>query len=526
MRYILSFIFVLVSFLGWSQISPGDLSEPHHHLEGIKNCTQCHVLGDRVTNEKCLDCHTQINDRITADKGYHASDDVKGKRCVECHNEHHGRKYDLTGLEKEKFNHDLTGYILEGEHKNLDCAECHKSEHIQDEELKKLDHTYQGLNTNCVSCHNDFHQGTLSDNCLSCHNYKAFRPAPKFNHDETDFKLLGKHNTLDCIECHTKDMLNGDEFQHFANVDHANCTSCHKDEHDGRLGQNCLKCHNHNSFHEVKQLETFDHNLTAYPLEGMHQQVDCKECHKSNYTDPLKHDRCSACHDDEHDGQFTDKNPESDCAECHSVKSFDFTLFTIERHNETSFKLEGAHMATPCFACHHEQGSWQFTNKQTNCVACHENEHENKMSEKFTNENGCANCHNVNTWSTIKFDHSQTDFKLEGVHATVSCNECHYRLNSENKVEQKFHTTSQSCLACHDDEHQGQFSKYGEDGCLKCHGFNDWKASKFNHQNTGFPLDGAHESLDCFECHAELKENHKIYTNYTYEDFQCAVCHK
>jgi hypothetical protein len=38
-----------------AQISPGDLSNPHSNLEGISNCTQCHVLGNKQTNEKCLD---------------------------------------------------------------------------------------------------------------------------------------------------------------------------------------------------------------------------------------------------------------------------------------------------------------------------------------------------------------------------------------------------------------------------------------------------------------------------------------
>ncbi len=525
-RTIFIILFVFLNSLGWSQISPGDLSEAHRQLEGIKNCTQCHVLGERVTNQKCLDCHQELNKRIEADKGFHASVEVKGKNCVACHNEHHGRKYDLTKLNEDEFNHDLTGYLLEGEHQNLDCAECHKTEHIQNKEIKALNRTFLGLSNDCVSCHNDFHQGTLSNNCLSCHDYNTFRPAPKFNHDETNFPLLGKHNSVECLECHQMDHLNGNEFQHFANVEHSNCTSCHKDEHQGRLGQNCTECHDHNSFHEIRKIETFNHDLTAYPLEGMHQKVECMECHKNSYTEPIKHDKCSTCHNDEHNGQFTSKDPNSDCAECHNLKGFDYTLFSIEKHNQTNFKLEGAHLATPCFSCHQEQGEWLFTNKETTCVACHENEHENKMSVKFTDQNGCANCHNVDTWHGVEFDHQQTNFKLEGAHANVNCKACHYRENTNQVVEQRFHTTSQNCLACHEDEHQGQFEKYGNDSCLKCHGFNNWEASKFSHQQTGFKLDGAHESLECYKCHAEVKKNQKIYTNYTYEDFQCAVCHK
>ncbi len=32
----------------YGQISPGDLSNAHKDLEGMSNCTKCHVLGDKV----------------------------------------------------------------------------------------------------------------------------------------------------------------------------------------------------------------------------------------------------------------------------------------------------------------------------------------------------------------------------------------------------------------------------------------------------------------------------------------------
>ena len=30
-----------------AQISPGELTKSHAHLEGMLNCTKCHVLGDK-----------------------------------------------------------------------------------------------------------------------------------------------------------------------------------------------------------------------------------------------------------------------------------------------------------------------------------------------------------------------------------------------------------------------------------------------------------------------------------------------
>jgi uncharacterized paraquat-inducible protein A len=51
-----------------AQISPGDLSGPHAELEGMMHCTECHVLGGKVSNEKCLDCHKELKDRIVRTK--------------------------------------------------------------------------------------------------------------------------------------------------------------------------------------------------------------------------------------------------------------------------------------------------------------------------------------------------------------------------------------------------------------------------------------------------------------------------
>ncbi len=48
-----------------AQISPGELSSPHSHLEGLDKCTGCHTLGRTLSNEKCLRCHTEIRARLT-----------------------------------------------------------------------------------------------------------------------------------------------------------------------------------------------------------------------------------------------------------------------------------------------------------------------------------------------------------------------------------------------------------------------------------------------------------------------------
>lgn len=525
-KTLFSLIIFLVQAIAFGQISPGDLSEKHAHLEGISNCTQCHVLGDKVTNEKCLACHTEIGNQVNSNKGFHVSETVKGKSCTECHNDHHGREYDLIDWDEKEFDHRSTGFVLEGEHGKISCNKCHKKEFIGDKKIQDKKRTFLGLSQTCTSCHKDYHRETLSDNCTECHGFESFSPAPGFNHDESNFKLVGKHKQLDCIKCHKKDKIAGETFQHFSDVAHSSCTSCHKDVHDNKFGQNCTQCHTNDSFHTIKGMSTFDHSTTGYPLEGMHAALDCKQCHKTSYTDPLNHAKCSSCHKDEHHGQFTAENRASDCQDCHTVKGFNRSTYTLEQHNNSGFKLEGAHMATPCFACHKKGDEWQFKTIGSTCTDCHDNEHKEVMSASFTDNNGCVNCHTTNKWQEVTFDHSKTEFDLSGVHAKTDCAACHYAQNSSGVKEQRFADLTGDCLQCHKDEHRGQFEKYAEEGCEKCHAFNNWEAVKFNHDNCRFKLEGEHKDVACAKCHTEEISEEDSYTKYILNDIECATCHK
>ena len=49
-----------------------------------------------------------------------------------------------------------------------------------------------------------------------------------------------------------------------------NCTSCHKDPHKNKFGQNCRQCHSEESFKAVKGSKNFDHNKTDFKLEEKH----------------------------------------------------------------------------------------------------------------------------------------------------------------------------------------------------------------------------------------------------------------
>lgn len=585
----------------FAQISPGDLVKGHAHLEGMSSCTKCHDLGNKVTNKKCLECHTEIRTRVNTGEGFHASSEVKGKDCFSCHSDHHGRTFQIVRFDTKTFDHRLTGYTLTGAHQQQDCASCHKDEYIKSADIRKKENTYLGLQTDCISCHTDVHQNTLSTrDCASCHTTEEFAPATLFDHDKTKFVLKGKHQEVDCASCHEVGERNNERFQEFAGIAFNSCVDCHDDVHSGRLGTNCASCHNEQSFHDFsgsnafnhnttrfplkgkhkrvscaschqtenvepekafqdyayKDFNTcvtchkdvhegklgsdcrschtedsflgasnkdgFDHTLTGYPLIGKHIEVDCKECHKTKMTDPLEHGRCLSCHEDFHKGQFVEASQTIDCRECHMETGFEETLYSIERHNESDFPLEGAHMATPCFACHLQEEEWVFTSLGNDCVDCHDNIHEGYLAEKFYPENDCRACHTPDTWTAIDFDHQQTDFELAGRHQQVSCGSCH---RSEDEDLITFAETPEDCMACHDNVHDRQFEVEGITDCRRCHGFDQWKPSQFDHNTARFVLEGAHLEVACAECHKPLEINGREVIQYSMEQFECAVCH-
>jgi hypothetical protein len=528
---------ILMMFLPFfvvnAQISPGDLSILHSHLEGISNCTQCHVLGSKVSNEKCLICHTEIQGRINLQKGYHSSTDVNGKQCVVCHNDHHGKKFDLIRLDIEKFDHNLTGYSLSIPHAKKECKDCHNTKFIADEKIKAKIYTYIGLSKECLSCHADYHQKTLPSDCLNCHNPDAFKPATKFNHADTKFKLVGKHISVDCIKCHKVEVVNGKKFQEFQIIQNTSCISCHKDPHQNKFGQNCSQCHNEESFQIVKGVNNFDHNKTDYRLEEKHLGVNCKACHKTKFTDPLKFKLCTDCHTDYHKKQFEKSGVSPDCSQCHSLKGFTHFSYSMALHNSGSFPLQGAHVAIPCDDCHKKQNEWSFRGIGINCKDCHNDIHRAIIPAKYYPETNCKICHNDSLWSNVTFDHSKTDFNLTGAHTKQSCRACHFIIDSnggilrdsKGNILQKFSDFSRDCSNCHNDKHFSQFEKNGKTNCTECHDTETWKASKFDHNNTAFKLDGKHINVPCSKCHKPEQEGSSFYVKYKLIVFTCESCH-
>lgn len=528
LSYLIAFFVFGISISSFAQLSPGDLTLKHAELEGLSNCTKCHSIGNGVQDINCLNCHKEIKALKDNNKGYHASNEAKTKKCIDCHSDHHGKAFETAKFNEKNFKHDLSGYKLVGAHSKLECSKCHKPLFIRNNEIAKRTGTYLGLGQKCLDCHSDYHQKTLKNTCLDCHDMVKFKPAPKFDHNKTDFKLIGAHKKTDCIECHKVTQQNGRDFQQFSGLKYSSCTNCHKDIHENKFGSNCTKCHNENSFKDIKQSSQFNHNQTGFPLEGLHAPLKCAACHKTNsFAKNIKYNNCNDCHTDFHKGEFKQKNKVSDCKDCHLVsQKFKVTTYSFEKHNTSKFPLNGAHIATPCISCHQKNTVWKFTNTLNKCIDCHKNPHKDSMDKKYYEPSECKNCHTENNWQTINFDHKKTNYELEGKHLQTDCRTCHYNGNKQDKTTvQKFKTLTNDCVICHDHSHGNQFDVNNKTDCKRCHSISvEWKANLFDHNKTKFPLDGKHQNAKCNTCHQSDIENSKI-IDYKLKKLLCIDCH-
>ncbi len=517
---------VLLRSISYAQISPGDLSQAHSDLEGMSKCTSCHDLGKKVNDNKCLECHKEIQSLIKQKKGYHASPEATGKNCFACHSEHHGRKFDMVRFDEKKFDHGLTRYKLEGAHATTECRECHKAGNIKNTDIKKKKDTFLGLSQECLACHTDYHQNTLARNCVTCHDLKAFKPASKFDHNKTDYKLTGKHTNVDCKECHKVVKKNGKDFQEFSNVPHNDCVACHTDPHNNRFKGKCTQCHTVNSFSAFIGKTNFDHTTTDFTLKGKHRNVDCLECHKNTkdpatafaFPKPVTETQCASCHTDIHKGKMG-----NNCAKCHVETGFTaLKSMTAFNHDNTDYPLEGKHAGVDCKLCH----KTKYTDpiNFSACKNCHKDYHNGEFAKNNVSPD-CIECHSLeegfgHSLYTVE-RHQKSKFPLEGGHVATPCFSCHV---SETKW--KFRGLGTTCAQCHKNIHGERFSINGVTDCKRCHVSDNWSPSLFDHNLTRFPLDGRHAEVECKLCHKPVEKDGKISVEYKITKFECKDCHQ
>jgi hypothetical protein len=542
-----------------AQLSPGELSRAHADLEGSANCLRCHGGSQGVDPSGCLSCHEPLAKRIEGGRGLHAQ---KGyESCGRCHIEHHGREFELIwwGEEgRDRFDHSLTGYPLEGAHVKPACEDCHRPESMVDRaELevakKDLGRTFLGLDQACLSCHDDWHRGQVeADSCSSCHDSNAWSPPSLFDHDRTRFALTGLHVGVACSKCHGMLEAEGEEgpvsYLEFPIAAFARCTDCHRDPHEGRLGPTCESCHTTAGWSRFDQ-RAFDHAETRFPLEGAHQRVGCDLCHLPGAGFRVaRFDRCVDCHDDDHLGQFGTYAEQGGCRSCHTVDAFTPATYTLADHQESNYPLEGAHLAIPCVVCHEEVATAelrphfalvappagqlpdlvrQFRFAGTRCDDCHGDPHEGEL-DRWLDPAGCEACHDLSSWRSISFDHDRTELPIRGKHAELGCRECHsVGLEFPEGTPFKLTGSSSACSSCHEDAHVGQFAAPdGSVACASCHTDSGWNELLFDHdRDSQYPLLGAHLKVQCSECHPVETQNEVAFIRYKPLGTRCEDCH-
>jgi hypothetical protein len=558
----------VVSGRSWAQISPGPLSRAHTQLEGLTKCLSCHEAGEQLSNNKCLKCHTAIAVRLEDKRGLHANimTSAPDRSCASCHSEHNGKEFALIFWEKGEanFDHRQAGYVLAGKHIQAKCRDCHQPKSIQEkfpaDPNVRPAKTFLGLSQKCITCHGDEHRGQLNTSCERCHNFDAWKPAAKFAHDQAQFLLTGRHQTVACAKCHFEKPATekvGKEtvaaFVQYTGLQFANCIPCHRDPHQGSFGEACTKCHATDSWKAIRK-GSFNHDMTDFPLRGRHINVACEKCHAGgDFKKKVSHARCSDCHRDPHARQFARRADKGKCESCHNVTGFSPSQFTLAQHQTTSFQLAGAHLATPCGLCHARQTAGAFAGKllfvfpEQRCPACHADVHAGQFAARMA-KGSCEVCHLNEGWHQTKFDHNSARFALKGSHQKVVCGKCHpvekmpARAGTAQTVLVKRSPSNASpavqvvryrplpfrCADCHEDVHRGQFGKKETVRCEKCHQSTHWPELLFMHnRDSAFKLDGAHEKVPCEKCHfAKAAKPGLSVVIYKPLRKECEACHR
>lgn len=307
----------------------------------------------------CLSCHetdsphdSQFSDRA----------------CDECHRQTEWTPADL-------FDHDQTRYRLTGSHRQVQCEECHHTGSRAAGGATERYVQYRGLDySSCTSCHEDVHRGKMDGSCTGCHNTTGWhsldraRFEGRFDHDATEFSLVGKHAEIECALCHDRSRA----------------------ERDGI----------HLTFIAASRQSEYPHPVAA---------------------------DCLSCHPDYHSNVFERTPGGPLCESCHTQTDWLPTSYDIERHNGgVTFTLTGAHLATPCQSCHTSQNTpdqtLQFRFASSECESCHERD--NPHVGQFANQQ-CTTCHDTESFMIESFDHTKTRYPLDGAHTDVACNDCH-----------------------------------------------------------------------------------------------------
>ena len=249
---------------------------------GPLSCQSCHRSGPfNRTSSDCYSCHQPNFDGVTNPN--HVTNQFD-HNCLTCHN--------TSVWNPSTFDHSTTTFPLTGAHVNTVCNLCH------------VNGQYQGLPTDCYSCHQANYEnvtdpnhvtGQFDHNCLTCHSTTAWNPAT-FDHSNTTFPLTGQHVNVACNLCHINGQFQGTP---------TDCYFCHQADYNNASNPNhqgahfpttCVTCHTTSGWTPA----TFDHDGPYFPIYSGHHAgtwSTCDQCH-TNASDYTVY-TCLSCH--EHD---------------------------------------------------------------------------------------------------------------------------------------------------------------------------------------------------------------------------------
>jgi hypothetical protein len=411
----------------------------------------------------------------------------------------------------------------------------------------------------CALCHSEHHGNAFQLVSATSFSLAGIADVTAFQHDFFDYQLEGKHLEVECKACHKlAEVAALEEGQKRYMGLTQECTTCHEDPHEGRLQEDCASCHGQSKAFDL--VATFEHD-ERFPLQGVHGEVGCKECHAKDDLhsvesmgglNPPEWRTCLDCHESPHNESFLASsyaqfpNRAQDCSACHLLDHADFVAArehcTKEDHAASGFLLNAPHDKLECEQCHTlppalasaAQVNAELTQEtvtlasfpdrfpgrqQDDCGSCHDDPHAGQFEQSTVPEQSCLDCHDRLHFSPALFDqerHRDTGFVLDGAHAQTECAQCHRDENPNDDFGPIYAAVDSSCQSCHTDAHDACFEEFAPRNdvaaldCNRCHttaSFAEVMEPGFDHGLwTAFPLEGKHASNDCETCHQVLPE--------------------
>lgn len=442
------------------------------------------------------------------------------------------------------------------------CGACHESIRSQIDRGVGLHGSLDDIDpTRCGICHREHTEGRVTMiSPASFHAAGVPDPSHYDHHHAGEFTLDGRHDQLDCQQCHRQmsaTTLEPGQLR-FGGLDQS-CVSCHDDPHHGSLGADCASCHGQSD--PFDRVAAFVHT-DEFMLWGGHADLACKACHEEGAShsiaalreQPRPVRQCVACHQSPHQPLFiravavmAQAREADTCTICHDAAfgSFDRPLaqMSVQQHAQTGFALEAPHDRVDCAECHHGMTAstgadalavilavarfqTKFPGRRAeDCRDCHADPHGGQF-DKGPTLGRCQACHDPLHFEPARFDpamHDRTDFALLGAHRDVSCQTCHTVTGDQPR---RFISTPTACAACHEDAHREQFDRDGiKADCALCHTSEHFAPATFDlamHGSSRFPLTGSHQAVACAQCHVQRGQARQFKGT----PMRCAACHE